>query len=575
MLKNIYIKVSCLVVIVMATVFAFGCGNNTTTDDGPKATPEYDFSEFAEYENGYYLEIGQKLTLPNEVDGYSLIYTFDKPQYFDEEYKAIKDEIYDVRVKLTVAAYKNEYYGEKIYEIYIYRNIEQYFSVLEEHIRSYIKTPYRGSFKLVNEYYGEKIDVMYESNRQDVILNSGEYIEHIYDEDVKITATINVRGHIHQFDIDVVSVGLPSSDKIVEVKKWLNQYMHELTITDLTVLPETHPDFNGRIRWVCEDPMVIYDYKTIVLPKEEKTTHLLAEIHYGSVYEIVKYEVKLPARDLGISDLDRAKLFIETVTNLDLGSFINLYNGDKPDIDLTYLIDTTKAAVNMTSGNHPEIPQDVLDSLIYEGYQLENEENILWVIIHETGSTTVNTGAEVHAKLQVNNSLYGGREASWHYQVDDGKIYQSFNDIISCWHASDGSRTPGKGNANGIGIEMCVNADSEYDVAMRNDARLVAHLLSTYKLSMLNIKQHYDMAPNGKPCPEQMRKNARWFEFLTLISREYVSQQFLSEFEIEYIYDQDKLLSRDVNNVYQANEDFEELEIKVIINGEEFVVKVK
>lgn len=533
------------------------------------------FEIFTKFESNYYLELGDSLELPSEKDGYVYSYEFDKPQYFDEDYKVIKDEKYDARVKLIVTAKKGEQSVAKIYNIYIYQNIDQYFQVIEKHIKDYIDTPHRGDFKLVTTYYKEDLTITHKSNRPDIIKDNGEYIEHIYDEEVTITTTIELRGHTHTFDINVVSIGLPFSEKLEVVSSWLGEYMSNLEISDLTKLPESHPEHGGRIRWICEDPMVIYDYKTIVLPKEAKTSHFIAEIHYGSVYEIVMYEVNLPARRQDITDLDRAKLFIETVTNTEYSPFINLYDGDAPEIDLTYLIDTSKANVNMTSGTHPEISQELLDELIYEGYQLENEENVLWVIIHETGSTTVNTGAEVHAQLQVNNSINGGREASWHYQVDDGKIYQSFTDDRSCWHASDSGKTPGKGNANGIGIEMCVNADAEYDVSMRNDARLVAHLLNKYKLSMLNIKQHYDMAPNSKPCPEQMRKKARWFEFLTLVTREYVSQQFLSEFDIEYIYDSEKLASRDIAGVYKMAEDLEELEIIVKINGEEFVIKVK
>lgn len=31
-----------------------------------------------------------------------------------------------------------------------------------------------------------------------------------------------------------------------------------------------------------------------------------------------------------------------------------------------------------------------------------------------------------------------------------------FEDNVICWHAGDGTATPGSGNNNGIGIEMCV-----------------------------------------------------------------------------------------------------------------------
>ena len=102
-------------------------------------------------------------------------------------------------------------------------------------------------------------------------------------------------------------------------------------------------------------------------------------------------------------------------------------------------------------------------------------------------------------------------------------------DDIYAWHAS--SR---RGNSNSIGIEMCVNPDGEYNVSMRNDARLIAYFLHKYNLGMLNVKQHYNFDPNGKNCPEIMRNTFRWFELLGMIAREYVSQELLKDVDVTY-----------------------------------------
>ena len=106
------------------------------------------------------------------------------------------------------------------------------------------------------------------------------------------------------------------------------------------------------------------------------------------------------------------------------------------------------------------------------------------------------------AEVQVRNAYSTGRQASWHYQVDETGVYQSFDDSIVCWHAGDGTYKLGGGNNNGIGIEMCINSDGNYEASMRMDAKLIAHLLHKYNLTLENVKRHYDF--DGKQCPFYM-----------------------------------------------------------------------
>src|SRR5690625_753819 len=76
-----------------------------------------------------------------------------------------------------------------------------------------------------------------------------------------------------------------------------------------------------------------------------------------------------------------------------------------------------------------------------------------YITVHQTGNTSRGANAQVHANLQ---SRLNPRQASWHYQVDDKEVIQSFSDDVKCWHAGDGQ---GKGNTESIAIEMCINSD--------------------------------------------------------------------------------------------------------------------
>ncbi|MBS4207891.1 N-acetylmuramoyl-L-alanine amidase [Bacillus sp. FJAT-50079] len=133
-----------------------------------------------------------------------------------------------------------------------------------------------------------------------------------------------------------------------------------------------------------------------------------------------------------------------------------------------------------------------------------------FITIHETANQRVGAGAQMHANLQSN-----GYTASWHYQVDDKEMIQSFPDEVRCWHAGDGQ---GKGNGESIGIEICVNSDSDFRLAIENTAKLVRYLMEKHQIAIGNVVQHNHWS--GKDCPHFLRsgtKGVTWAQFIQLV----------------------------------------------------------
>ena len=112
------------------------------------------------------------------------------------------------------------------------------------------------------------------------------------------------------------------------------------------------------------------------------------------------------------------------------------------------------------------------------------------ITIHETANTSEGADAEAHSDYLSTTS----DEVSWHYTVDDHQIYRHLPDNEEAWHSGDR-----EGNHSSIGIELCVNADGNFDQTMENAAKLTAFLLKEYDLTIDDVKQHYDF--NGKDCP--------------------------------------------------------------------------
>lgn len=121
-----------------------------------------------------------------------------------------------------------------------------------------------------------------------------------------------------------------------------------------------------------------------------------------------------------------------------------------------------------------------------------------YITVHETDNYSRGAGAQAHANFQGN----GGGGASWHYQVDDKVIVQSYSDSAQCFHAGDGH---GSGNLASIAIETCVNPDSDWATTKRNLAYLIGVLMGRHKIPLSRVVQHNRWS--GKNCPAIMRRN--------------------------------------------------------------------
>lgn len=143
------------------------------------------------------------------------------------------------------------------------------------------------------------------------------------------------------------------------------------------------------------------------------------------------------------------------------------------------------------------------------------KRKIKYIVVHETGNTGRNANAASH-----NNYLHtkaDSQKKSWHYTVDDKEIYYHIPDNEIAFHAGDGLARDG-GNKNGIGIEMCINPESDYEQALKNTAKLAAMLLTAYDLSIESLKKHEDFS--GKHCPHILLSQNRWDEFVFMVQEE-------------------------------------------------------
>ena len=135
------------------------------------------------------------------------------------------------------------------------------------------------------------------------------------------------------------------------------------------------------------------------------------------------------------------------------------------------------------------------------------ELNLKGICIHDTGNTLVGADAVWHS-VYLETSHAKERGVSWHFSVDDIQSVQHLSIKQAGTHAGSVA------NSTTIGIEICVNSDSDIEQAHINGALLTAKLLYITGLPISSVAQHFDYT--GKNCPELMRSGIpfSWEKFI-------------------------------------------------------------
>lgn len=145
----------------------------------------------------------------------------------------------------------------------------------------------------------------------------------------------------------------------------------------------------------------------------------------------------------------------------------------------------------------------------------KRNEKIKYIVIHDTG----NKGKGANASSHFNYFNGGNRNSSADFFVDDIQIIR-VNDynIYYTWQCGDGEGEYGITNSNSIGIEICVNSDSDYAKAYNNAIELTKQLMKELGIPADRVVRHYDAS--RKNCPASMSGNSwsLWNDFKKKIS---------------------------------------------------------
>lgn len=137
-----------------------------------------------------------------------------------------------------------------------------------------------------------------------------------------------------------------------------------------------------------------------------------------------------------------------------------------------------------------------------------------YIVIHDTDNRRVGANAMANRNYFANHA---DANASAHYTVDQANIIQCLEDTWRGWHVGDGNN-PLINNSNTIGIELCVNADNNFNKTLENGIALTKYLMQKYNIPAERVVRHYDVS--RKICPKMMIQDnpGLWTYFKNVIS---------------------------------------------------------
>lgn len=439
----------------------------------------------------------------------------------------------------------------------------------------------------------------FESMNKDVMDDTGKIYQTSYDQDVviKLTITNTETEEIREYYIMSKVKEYSNNSYISLISEWVEEKVNLLSRGEIDKLPTKHDLYESKIEWIGGLKTFVSVDGTIVRPIERVTDTIKCKITYGDTIISKSYVLE----DFGgATETEFLDQWLEYIMPKSIkahhnyvkynvndyyfhhqvecqeGGVLNLLTGKELEVDMTYYNDViknnelgikqNKLWYNLYHRGIEKLDQSALDAIFGSGYVIPNEDNVIWIVVHESGMARPKEDALCLADSQKRNlTRTDYREASWQYQVDEGVIYQSFPDSIEAWHAG-GNYNAGPhwpyGNTNGIGIEMCINADGNYDGAMHMDTKLVANLVHKYNLQIENVARHYDFA--GKNCPAYMNDTLRWDEFRQLVNMELYAIKYLRDAEVIWtVSNLDTLFTKSANELYYAKKVTEETPVTI------------
>jgi hypothetical protein len=124
------------------------------------------------------------------------------------------------------------------------------------------------------------------------------------------------------------------------------------------------------------------------------------------------------------------------------------------------------------------------------------------ITIHNTANSDVGADAAMHARY-VKGADARRRKVSWHFTVDDKRVFKHLPTNEEAWHA-------GSANKRSVAIEVCENRGIDKAACIDRAALLTAVMMEAYNIPRERVVSHKSWT--GKDCPRVLLREQGGFD---------------------------------------------------------------
>lgn len=412
---------------------------------------------------------------------------------------------------------------------------------------------------LITSMEGYEFNVSYKSLSPEILDVNGSYVRSLQNKNVTFEATLEYKGINKEFSLIITVPMIPEEEQTTTIEEFINSQIKDVIKNETGILPTYFELYDLNFKWRSSFPGII-DSNNNIFP-----AYVATKISLYAIYKIGNEEkqMKIEYTSKGISESEK-DAYIDRVLNDLIPQYatkqLRLIYGEKLDIIQDYIypddVNQLRPGTGKNGTKMPGGPQ--------------------YVVIHDTGMTGEGDNADgLNEYIHEQAGSPEGRVASWHFSIDDTKVYQHIPTDEIAWHAGDGS-SPfgipnnigiGGGNQNGIAIETCINPGNDYALTLKRTAKLTATLLIQYGLQLDRIKQHYDFS--GKNCPQVIRNSGwMWDEFLKDVEIEYFLMLVGDDIKADWTIGDNSLVQESGLINQPINDKQVELTLNISIDGQ-------
>ena len=385
---------------------------------------------------------------------------------------------------------------------------------------------------ITDELYSAEIKWYY----NDKLLENGVFVvaEDLADSfTATIKAVATAKGNTAEGEFKIFVSHLTTQEKLEAIKEDLINRYSSLSVEGNIEMIREEETFGGKINWYAWAPHKLTAKGEYTKPLKDSLVYMQATVTLNQQFIMFDVPFNLKGENK-VGTWEKIEAFLSRIAlpQVQNQQFI-LYGweseADGFDGDYRYVPSYNFGYLPFYTTENVKITEDIIP-ISHAGRPGTTRKSTNYITIHNTGMAHPQSTAEYLNKYIHTDTT---REASWHFSVDDKEAYQHLPLTEVGWHAGDGSTQYGGyhyndtykkwcingGNQNSVGLETCVYKGVDYNMTMRNTAKIVARLLIQFGLSTTQIRQHYDFA--GKDCPQVLRHSGRWPEQLQLIELEY------------------------------------------------------